>query len=135
MATRVSTYGIKTPISFWCRRGLNLKSLIQLSETLLIKLTGTHTLIKAFNVLRKNIVIYSFSLIENLAHNLFYNSFIWLDLTLIYTVMWLKLIEAPKRQYQLNLSFIITFKILQLCWLLSLSNLTGWNHIIVHHKD
>ena len=32
----------KTPISFWCRRGLNPKSLIQPSETLLIKLTGTH---------------------------------------------------------------------------------------------
>ena len=32
----------KTPISFWCRRGLNLRSLIQPSETLLVELTGTH---------------------------------------------------------------------------------------------
>ena len=32
----------KTPISFLCSRGLNLKSLIQLSETLPVKLTRTH---------------------------------------------------------------------------------------------
>ena len=32
----------KTPINFWCRRGLNPRSLIQLSETLLIELTGTY---------------------------------------------------------------------------------------------
>ena len=32
----------KTPISFWCRRGLNPRSLIQLSETLPVELTGTH---------------------------------------------------------------------------------------------
>ena len=32
----------KTPISFWCRRGLNPRSLIRPSETLLIELTGTH---------------------------------------------------------------------------------------------
>ena len=32
----------KTPISFWCRRGLNPRSLIQPSETLPVKLTGTH---------------------------------------------------------------------------------------------
>lgn len=32
----------KTPISFWCRRGLNPKSLIQPSETLPVELTGTH---------------------------------------------------------------------------------------------
>ena len=32
----------KTPISFLCRQGLNHRSLIQLSETLPIKLTGTH---------------------------------------------------------------------------------------------
>ena len=32
---------IKTPISFWCRRGLNPRSLIQPSETLLVELTGT----------------------------------------------------------------------------------------------
>ena len=32
----------KTPISFWCRRGLNSRSLIQLSETLPVELIGTH---------------------------------------------------------------------------------------------
>ena len=32
----------KISISFWYRQGLNLRSLIQLSETLLVKLTGTH---------------------------------------------------------------------------------------------
>ena len=32
----------KTPISFLCRRGLNLRSLIQSLETLPVKLTGTH---------------------------------------------------------------------------------------------
>ena len=34
----------KTPISFWCRRGLNPKSLIQPSEILPVELTGTHYL-------------------------------------------------------------------------------------------
>ena len=32
----------KTPIGFWCRQGLNPKSLIQLSETLLVKLIRTY---------------------------------------------------------------------------------------------
>ena len=32
----------KIPISFWCRQGLNPKSLIQPSETLPIELTRTH---------------------------------------------------------------------------------------------
>ena len=32
----------KTPISFWCRRGLNPRSLIQPSEILPIELTGTY---------------------------------------------------------------------------------------------
>ena len=32
----------KTPIDFWCRRGLNPISFIQLSKTLPIELTGTH---------------------------------------------------------------------------------------------
>ena len=35
----------KTPISFWCRRGLNPKSLIQLSETLPIELTWNPQLV------------------------------------------------------------------------------------------
>ena len=30
---------IKTPISFWCKQGLNLKSLIQPFETLPVELT------------------------------------------------------------------------------------------------
>ena len=34
----------KTPISFWCRRKLNPRSLIQLLETLQVELTGTHRL-------------------------------------------------------------------------------------------
>ena len=32
----------KTPIGFWCRRRLNLKSLIQPLETLPVELTGIH---------------------------------------------------------------------------------------------
>ena len=32
----------KIPISFWCRQGLNPKSLIQPSEILLVELPGTH---------------------------------------------------------------------------------------------
>ena len=32
----------KTPIGFLCRQGLNPESLIQLSETLPVELTGTH---------------------------------------------------------------------------------------------
>ena len=39
---------IKTPINFWCRRGLNPRSLIQLSKTLSIELTGTHVPILYF---------------------------------------------------------------------------------------
>ena len=35
----------KTPISFWCRRGLNPRSFIQLSKTLPVELTGIHTII------------------------------------------------------------------------------------------
>ena len=34
----------KTPISFWCKQGLNPKFLIQQSETLPVKLTETHNL-------------------------------------------------------------------------------------------
>ena len=30
---------------FWCRRGLNSRSLIQPSETLAVELTGTHKVI------------------------------------------------------------------------------------------
>ena len=33
----------KTSISFWCRRGLNPRSLIQPSEILLVELTETHS--------------------------------------------------------------------------------------------
>ena len=35
-------YQTKSSIDFLCRRGLNLRSLIQPSETLLVKLIGTH---------------------------------------------------------------------------------------------
>ena len=31
-----------TKLIFWCRRGLNFRSLIQPSETLLVGLIGTH---------------------------------------------------------------------------------------------
>ena len=33
---------IKIPFDFWCRRGLNPRSLIQPSEALLVELTGTY---------------------------------------------------------------------------------------------
>ena len=36
---------VKILISFWCKQRLNLKSLIQLSETLQVELTETHALI------------------------------------------------------------------------------------------
>ena len=35
-------YQTKTPISFWCRRGLNPRSLIQPPKTLPVELTRTH---------------------------------------------------------------------------------------------
>ena len=41
----------KTPIGFWCRQRLNFRSLIQPSETLPVKLTGTHKT-KTLSVLR-----------------------------------------------------------------------------------
>ena len=41
-------YQTKTPISFWCRQRLNLKSLIQQSETLPIELIGTHIINMVF---------------------------------------------------------------------------------------
>ena len=33
----------KTPVDFWYRRGLDSRSLIQLSNTLSVELTGTHS--------------------------------------------------------------------------------------------
>ena len=44
MTSVILYYLTKTLISFYCRRGLNPKSLIQLSETLLVELTETHVL-------------------------------------------------------------------------------------------
>ena len=44
-------YQIKTLIGFWCRRRLNLKSLIQLSEILLIE---TNVYLKAYIQCRLN---------------------------------------------------------------------------------
>ena len=43
----------KTSISFWCRRGLNFRSLIQPSETLPVELTEIHLffLFKLFGVI------------------------------------------------------------------------------------
>ena len=35
-------YQTKTPTNFWCKQRLNLRSLIQPSKTLLVKLTRTH---------------------------------------------------------------------------------------------
>ena len=35
-------YQTKTPINFWCKRGLNSRSLIQQLKTLPVELTGTH---------------------------------------------------------------------------------------------
>ena len=37
---KINHYLTKTPISFWCRRGLNPRSLIQPLETLPVKLTA-----------------------------------------------------------------------------------------------
>ena len=37
-----SLLSIKILISFWCRRELNSRYLIQLLETLSVELTGTH---------------------------------------------------------------------------------------------
>ena len=39
----------KTPISFWCKWGLNSRSLIQLSEILLVELTRTHNVKRVLN--------------------------------------------------------------------------------------
>ena len=36
----------KKPVSFWCRRGLNPRSLIQSSDTLPVDLVGTHNIVK-----------------------------------------------------------------------------------------
>ena len=44
---------IKTPISFWCKRGLNPRSLIQLSKTLSIELTEIHWRVQNNNLVRK----------------------------------------------------------------------------------
>ena len=44
-------YQTKTSIDFWCKQGLKLnsRSLIQLSVTLPVKLTGTHKTISIVN--------------------------------------------------------------------------------------
>ena len=55
-------YQTKTPISFWCMRWMNPRSLIQPSETLPIELTGTHQtccdLRKKYNI--SNIITLTF---------------------------------------------------------------------------
>ena len=50
----------KTLISFWYRRGLNPRSLIQLSEILPIELTGTHHYFQTwlfFDILSINVIL------------------------------------------------------------------------------
>ena len=62
----------KTPISFWCRRGLNSRSLIQPSETLPVELTGTHMIYIELNnnflewLVRVNILYTIFVIVYNL---------------------------------------------------------------------
>ena len=46
----------KTPISFWCKWLLNLRSLIQLSETLPVELTGTHNY---YLLITKAVILYT----------------------------------------------------------------------------
>ena len=43
-------YQTKTSIGFWCRQGLNTRSLIQASEILSVKLMGTHKNIYNFDL-------------------------------------------------------------------------------------
>ena len=50
-----SYYQTKTPIGFWYKGGLNLKSLIQPSETLSVELTETHILEKFSHTFKRNI--------------------------------------------------------------------------------
>ena len=40
-----ASHQTKTPVSFWCRQELNLRSLIQLSETLPVELDNYQKLI------------------------------------------------------------------------------------------
>ena len=47
----------KTPISFWCRRGLNPRSFIQSSETLPVDLTRTHK--KMYNLNHIIVIIFN----------------------------------------------------------------------------
>ena len=49
----------KTPISFWCKRGLNPRSLIQPSETLPVELTRTTTVLVIKLLYIKEIYCYS----------------------------------------------------------------------------
>ena len=46
----------KTSIGFWCRRGLNPRSLIQSLETLLVELTGSYII---FVFIKVNLSVYS----------------------------------------------------------------------------
>ena len=50
----------KTPISFWCRRGLNPRSFIQSLEILPVELVGT------YNIGSLNTLIYMYIFIYNL---------------------------------------------------------------------
>ena len=44
----------KTLISFWCKRGLNSRSLIQLLDTLPVELTETHVQIQILTQIKNN---------------------------------------------------------------------------------
>ena len=62
---------IKTPISFWCRWGLNPRSLIQPLETLPVELTGTHNgreKIWTWNISLKNIKSYQSMELQSFKH-------------------------------------------------------------------
>ena len=55
----------KIPISFWCKRGLNTRSLIQPSETLPVELTGTHIRVLALDVLNGKYLVFKTLNIKN----------------------------------------------------------------------
>ena len=58
----------KTPISFWCRQGLNPRFLLQSSETLPVDLTGTHKLVLMLRLKKRVIIEYFRSTINMYPH-------------------------------------------------------------------
>ena len=61
----------KTSISFCCRRELNLGFLIQLSETLPVKLTGTHMHVEILYLFENTLI----SKLLDILRNNYYNHF------------------------------------------------------------